>query len=106
MTKMDEEEVEKLIQGNPHLKKYLEEIQKKMHAAREVSRHLLTGRVDPPTRYMFNITKEIVSKKFHISLLGDMEIIAYSRRKDRTKINRMIRELKKHHSLANARSKA
>ncbi len=30
MSKIDEEEVEKLIQDNPHLKKYLEDIQKKM----------------------------------------------------------------------------
>lgn len=72
----------------------VEEIQKKMYAAREVSGHLLMGHVDPPTRYMFDIVKEIVSKKFQIPILDDMEIIAYSRRKDRTKVNRMIRELK------------
>lgn len=72
----------------------VEEIQKKMYAAREVSGHLLMGRVDPPTRYMFDIVKEIVSEQFQIPILDDMEIIAYSRRKDRTKVNRMIRELK------------
>ena len=71
-----------------------EEIQKKMRAAREISEYLLTGRVNPPARYMFDIVKQIVSEKFQISILDDIEIMAYSRRKERIKVTQMIRELK------------
>lgn len=72
-----------------------EEIQKKMQAAREISEYLLTGRVDPPTRYMFDdVVKKIVSRKFQIPILDDIAIIAYSNRKKRTKVHRLIRELR------------
>ena len=71
-----------------------EEIQKKMQAAREISGYLLEGMINPPTRYMLNIAKEIMSEKYRIPILDDIEIIAYSKQRERVKVNRLIRALK------------
>jgi hypothetical protein len=56
-----------------------EEIQRKMAAVREISRRLLTGEVDPLTRYIFDIVKESVSEEHEIPIISDIEVIAYSR---------------------------
>jgi len=71
-----------------------EEIQNKMEAARDIAERLLTGKVDPPTRYIFEIVKEIVSEQHQVPILSDIEIIAYSKKEHRAKVARLIRELK------------
>lgn len=71
-----------------------EEIQKKLEAVRDISERLLTGQVDPPTREVFEIVKEMVSEKFQIPILSDIEIIAYSKKEQRTKVAQLMRELK------------
>jgi hypothetical protein len=71
-----------------------EEIQRKLEAARDVSERLLSGQVNPPTKEVFEIVKEIVSEKFLISILSDIEIIAYSKKEQRAKVAELIQELK------------
>jgi hypothetical protein len=71
-----------------------EEIEKKVKAAREISEHLLSGKVEPPTRYVFNILNELVSEKHQVPNLSDIEIIAYSKKEERAKVTELIRQLK------------
>jgi hypothetical protein len=71
-----------------------EEFQKKMEVARKVSECLLSGQVDPPTRDVFEIAKEIVSESFQAPILADIEIIAYTRKEERAKVAQLIRGLR------------
>lgn len=71
-----------------------EEIQRKMRAARELSGHLIGGKVDPPTTYMFDIVRDLVSEKYEVSALSNIEIIAYSKRTSRPRVHKMIGQLK------------
>lgn len=71
-----------------------EEVQRKVKAAREISERLLSREVEPPTRYIFNILNELISEKHQIPKLSDIEIIAYSKKEERTKVTELIRQLK------------
>ena len=71
-----------------------EEFQKKMEVARRISECLLSGQVDPPTRDVFEIVKEIVSETFQAPILADIEIIAYTKKEERAKVAQLIRGLR------------
>jgi hypothetical protein len=71
-----------------------EEIKRKAEAARCISGLLLAGIADPPTRYMLDITKEIVSESYQVPFLSDIEMLAYTKKEERIKVYRIVKELK------------
>jgi len=71
-----------------------EEFQKKMEVARKVSDCLLSGQINPPTRDVFEVAKEIVSESFQTSIPADIEIIAYTKKEERARVAQLIRGLK------------
>ena len=60
-----------------------------MQASRDIGERLLTGQVNLPTRYTFEIVKEITSEKYQLPVLSDIEIIAYFMKEDRAKAARL-----------------
>ncbi|MCJ7634293.1 hypothetical protein MUP77_18125 [Candidatus Bathyarchaeota archaeon] len=71
-----------------------EEIKKKVEAARHLSSLLLSGVINPPTRYMLDIAKEVIAERYQVPILSDIEILAYTRKDERAKVSQMIRSLK------------
>jgi len=71
-----------------------EEIRNKAEAARLVSKLVVSGALTPPTRYMFEILKEEVSKIYQVPSLSDIEVLAYTKKETRIKIYRQIKDLK------------
>jgi len=71
-----------------------DELQRKIEAAHMIGECLLKGEVNPPSKYMFNIVKQVISDMFVVPMLSDSDVITYASDKDREKIFRMISELR------------
>jgi len=65
-----------------------------MEAARKISECLVSGQINPPTREVFDVVKEIISESFQITILADIEIIAYTKKEEQARVAQLIRELK------------
>jgi hypothetical protein len=44
---------------------------------------------------MFDIVKELVSKSYEVHILSDIEVLAYTKKEERTKVYRIVKDLKK-----------
>lgn len=71
-----------------------EEIRKKVQAARCISSLLLSGEIDPQTTYMFEIAHKIVAEYYQTSILSEIELLAYTEKKERTELSNAIKNLK------------
>jgi hypothetical protein len=71
-----------------------DELERKTKAAHLIGKCLLEGEVDPPSKYMFNIVKQVISDMFGVSMLSDTNVMTYASNGEREKIFRMISELR------------
>ena len=71
-----------------------DELQRKIEAAHMIGGRLLNGEVNPPSKYMFNIVKQVISDMFGVPMLSDSDVMTYASDEDREKIFRMISELR------------
>jgi hypothetical protein len=71
-----------------------DELQRKKEAANMIGGCLLNGEVNPPSKYMFDIVKQVISDVFGVPVLSDSDVMTYASDENREKVFRMISELR------------